>query len=235
MNFSAKGRVRGAGGCPRIGSRIVSPTGVVIISAVSAPHNHFAACPDCRVRVSASGCIGRADSSPSVRAGIISPAGVQEGAVVVSAPDDHFFAGPHCSVSEPGDGRIGGAGWSPTVCARIVSPASVQAVNAISGPAPDDYFTIGPHCGGEHSAIGRVRDAGGCPRVSAWRTAFRNIARALGPEKNQQCPRRQQKQVKRASNKMRSNGGATAPLHNPALQAPSLPGMARKCRDFSLP
>jgi hypothetical protein len=33
---------------------------------------------------------------------------------------------------------------------------------------------------------------------------------------------------------LRSNGGATAPLHNPALRTPSLPGMARKCRDFSL-
>ena len=44
---------------------------------ISAPDDHFTAGPDCRVTVSASGRVGGAGGCPTIRAGIVSPAGVQ--------------------------------------------------------------------------------------------------------------------------------------------------------------
>ena len=44
---------------------------------ISAPDDHFTAGPHCRVNVSASGRVGRAGGCPTIRAGIVSPAGVQ--------------------------------------------------------------------------------------------------------------------------------------------------------------
>ena len=41
------------------------------------PDDHFTAGPDCRVTLSASGRVGRAGGCPAIRAGIVSPAGVQ--------------------------------------------------------------------------------------------------------------------------------------------------------------
>ena len=63
------GRVGEAGGCPTVGTRVVFAAGVkeadwrVIISA---PDDHFAAGPDCRVPESASGRVGGARWSPCV-------------------------------------------------------------------------------------------------------------------------------------------------------------------------
>ena len=48
-----------------------------LIVIVSAPDDHFAAGPDCRVKVSGSGRVGGAGGCPTVRAGIVSAAGVQ--------------------------------------------------------------------------------------------------------------------------------------------------------------
>ena len=77
--------------------------------------------------VSGSGRVGGAGGRPTVRAGIVSPAGVQiVPTPVISAPDDHFAAGPHCRVIRSGSGRVGGAGGCPTIRAGIVSPAGVQ-------------------------------------------------------------------------------------------------------------
>src|SRR5215467_3048554 len=46
MAGSRRGRARGAGSCPRIGGRIVSPAGIQISSIVtSAPDDHFGAGP----------------------------------------------------------------------------------------------------------------------------------------------------------------------------------------------
>ena len=67
-----------------------------------------------------------AGGRPTIRAGIVSPAGVQIVAVIRSTPDDHFAAGPDCRVTESGRGRVGGAGGCPTIRAGIVSPAGVQ-------------------------------------------------------------------------------------------------------------
>ena len=43
----------------------------------STPDDHFTASPDCRVTVSGIGCVGRAGGCPTIRAGIVSAAGVQ--------------------------------------------------------------------------------------------------------------------------------------------------------------
>ena len=65
---------------------------------ISAPDDHFAASPDCRVIGSGVGRIGGAGGCPSISAGVILPAGIKSAVGVGSAPDDHFAAGPHCGV-----------------------------------------------------------------------------------------------------------------------------------------
>src|SRR4029077_19499871 len=85
-------RVGGAGGSPTIRAGIVSPAAVenaAVRAIKSAPDDHFTASPDCRVIVSASGCVGGAGGYPAVGGWIVSPAGVQN-AAVKSATDDHF-------------------------------------------------------------------------------------------------------------------------------------------------
>jgi hypothetical protein len=111
---SGSGRAGGAGSCPTVSAGIVSPAGVQIAAIISAPDDHFAAGPHCRVLVSGSGRAGGAGSCPTVGAGIVSPAGVQI-AAIKSAPNDHFAAGPHCRVKISGSGRAGGAGGCPRV------------------------------------------------------------------------------------------------------------------------
>ena len=64
----------------------------------TAPDDHFAAGPHCCVISSGSGRVGRAGSCPTIRAGIVSPAGVRVDAPS-STPDDHFTAGPDCCVA----------------------------------------------------------------------------------------------------------------------------------------
>ena len=110
----------------------------------SAPDDHFTASPHCRVTVSGSGRVGRAGGRPTIRAGIVSPAGVEKVAGVSSAPDDHFTAGPHCRVTVSGSGRVGGAGGRPTIGAGIVSPAGVQIVPLSSTP-PQTIISLPVH------------------------------------------------------------------------------------------
>ena len=99
---------------------------------MSAPDDHFTAGPDCRVNASGSGRVGGAGGCPTIRAGIVSPAGVRRRWRPSSAPDDHFTAGPDCRVTVSGSGRVGGAGGCPTIRAGIVSPAGVQIAVAIA-------------------------------------------------------------------------------------------------------
>ena len=97
MKFSGSGRACGAGGCPTIGAGIISAAGVEKGAAgESAPDDHFAAGPHCRVRGSAIWRVGGAGGCPTVGAGTVSPAGVEKAAVTEPAPDDHFAAGPYC-------------------------------------------------------------------------------------------------------------------------------------------
>ena len=91
----------------------------------SAPDDHFAAGPDCRVTASARGRVGRAGGCPAIRAGVVSPASVLTAAAPISTPDDHFTAGPDCRVIDSGLGRVGRAGGCPTIRAGIVASAGV--------------------------------------------------------------------------------------------------------------
>ena len=58
VKLSGSGRVGGAGGCPTIRARIVSPASVQEVTAViSTPDDHFTAGPDCRVRSRPAGAL----------------------------------------------------------------------------------------------------------------------------------------------------------------------------------
>ena len=79
-----------------------------------------------RVTNSGRGRVGSAGGCPTVGAGIVSAAGVQQ-AGDISAPDDHFTATPHCCVTNSDRGGVGGAGGCPTVGAGIVFAAGVKS------------------------------------------------------------------------------------------------------------
>ena len=66
---------------------------------MSAPDDHFTASPNCRVNFSGGGGIGRVSGYPTIRAGIVSAAGIN--VEMASAPDDHFIAGPDGRVQDP--------------------------------------------------------------------------------------------------------------------------------------
>ena len=68
----------GVGGCPTVGAWMIFSTGVKLGgNTLAAPDDHFTACPHSGVTVAGSGRVGDAGACPSVRARIISPAGVE--------------------------------------------------------------------------------------------------------------------------------------------------------------
>ena len=71
----------------------------------SAPDDHFTAGPDCRVKDSGSGRVGGAGGCPTIRAGIVSPAGVQMSRCHRIRPRRSF----HCQSRLPCD-RLGQSG-----------------------------------------------------------------------------------------------------------------------------
>src|SRR4029077_11234630 len=115
---------------------------IVTVPIIPSPYEHLSARPHSGVRHAANWRIRCADSCPTIRVGVISPAGVKE---IRSnpAPYDHFTATPYCCVSLSGFGCIGGAGGCPAVSHRIISPAGIQVAGAIA-TAPDEHFTTGP-------------------------------------------------------------------------------------------
>jgi len=197
--LAAIGRAGGAGGCPIVGAGIISPAGVQIVNRTiikkSAPDDHLAASPDCRVRAPHAWRVSSAGGCPTVCARIISPAGVQIVAKRAgpSAPDDHFSSGPDRCVIRSAIGRVGGAGGCPTIGNRIVSPARTRrswgwnwsarwgrawgwAWAWVWGwgwswgrsySAPDDHLTASPDCCVKGSGSGRADGAGGYPTVRA--------------------------------------------------------------------
>ena len=89
------GRIGGAGGGPTVGAGIVSPAGVQRLPPIrSAPDDHLAAGPHCRVLVSALGALVVLVAVQLSVLGLYLPP-VFNIASVVSAPDDHFAASPH--------------------------------------------------------------------------------------------------------------------------------------------
>src|SRR6266446_1365300 len=138
MSLSREGALRHR--CWRL--RAVSPAGVGI-RRLSTPDDHFTASPDRRVQLSGTGRVGGAGGCPTVRAGIVPPAGVHfvlARDISGSTPDDHFIAGPDRRVIVPASGRVGSAGGCPTIRAGIVSPAGVHIDIWIRGSTPDDHF-----------------------------------------------------------------------------------------------
>src|SRR5206468_9484904 len=125
------------------------------------------------------GCVGGGGGCPTIRAGIVSSAGVQNvEVIIISTPDDHFTSGPDCRVAESASGHVGPAGGCPTIGAGIVSAARVEIATAVP-PAPDDHFTAGPDCRVLGSGRGRVGDAGSpplvCARVGNFRQGVDNL------------------------------------------------------------
>src|SRR6266480_2068085 len=134
---------------------------------ISTPDNHFTAAPDCRVKFSCQGRVGGAGSCPTVRAGIVSGAGVQvAGRVAAACPDNHFIAGPDCRVPESGRGRVDDVGSCPTVHGGIVSPAGLERSGVVVS-APNNHFTASPDRRVTVSARWRVGGTGGYPTVCA--------------------------------------------------------------------
>src|SRR5262249_30823435 len=84
----------------RPGLRAVSPTGdEAAAKSSSSPDDHFTASPHCRVIESCGRRVGRGGGRPTIRAGIVSPAGVQDNEVLILSPaDDHFTTSQHCCV-----------------------------------------------------------------------------------------------------------------------------------------
>src|SRR5947207_460003 len=100
----------------------------MIVHAVekhSAPDDHLATSPHCRVVEPASGRVVRAHGRPAVRAWIIPPTGVQIARVAESAPDGHFAAGPYGGLTNSANGRVNSAYCRPTILARIVPSSSI--------------------------------------------------------------------------------------------------------------
>src|SRR5437870_4357459 len=65
---------------------------------------------------SGSGCVGRGGGRPTVRARIVSPAGVHiVSAFILSPPDDHFTASPHCRVIVSASRCVGCGGGYPVI------------------------------------------------------------------------------------------------------------------------
>jgi hypothetical protein len=108
------------------------------------------------------GRVANACSSPTIRSGIVSTAGVQSVEIVVdAAPDDHIAAGPHRRLRSSGNRRASRAGGCPTICPGFESSTCVRREAIFIAAAPDDHFTAIPDCRMRVTAIRRVRGAGG--------------------------------------------------------------------------
>src|SRR6476659_7997965 len=160
-----------------------------LIEMVAAPDNHFTATPHCRVTLSCRGRVASPRGYPTVRAGIVSRAGVKiVGAAGSSAPDNHFSAGPDRRVLVSARRRVGRAGGRPAIRAGIVFPAGVPIARTES--TPNDHFTASPDRCVVGSASGRVGDAGGCPAiVCAWRIPFGNSWKSVDAVCYSRCHR----------------------------------------------
>src|SRR4030095_2384924 len=99
---SGLGRVGRAGSCPAIADWIVPAASVEEgghDAILSAPNDHFTACPHGSVTGSAIRCVGCVSGRPTIRDGIVPAAGVKKVYGIVNpAPDDHFGTAPHCRV-----------------------------------------------------------------------------------------------------------------------------------------
>ena len=96
----------------------------LLSTIISTPNDHLAAGPHGRVKPRASGRVGQAGGCPTIRAGIVSPAGVESWPGNPSAPNNHFTAGPHCRVNGSSQGARWWCWWLSTYhrCIRSHHP-----------------------------------------------------------------------------------------------------------------
>src|SRR5436190_1302460 len=169
MVLSGRGRVRHAGGCPVVSSGIVSTAGVERRArppVTTAPNDHLAAGPHCRLVDSTHWRIGGARGCPTISARKVSPAGVRKVSVLVvdknSAPNDHFAAGPDRCRPTSRRRCVSRTSLCPVIGHWIVSPAGIQLPIAVIMSAPDDHLDASPHCRVKISTHRRI-DSGGVP------------------------------------------------------------------------
>lgn len=130
--------------------RTISASAVQVaikLESSTSPDDHFAATPDCRVQVAGSGCTAAGRSSPTVYAGSVAAAIVQNDTREIkinTAPDDHLVAGPHCRVITSAKGRAASACCRPTVRGGIVPAAGVDVVGIGVITAPHDHLGAAP-------------------------------------------------------------------------------------------
>ena len=164
------GREGGGGRCPTVRVGVVSAASVECHRRGperATPDDHFAARPDCRVKVSGGGRVGCSRRHPTVRSRIVSAAGIEKiRSPDATAPHDHFTASPHRCMLPSGFRRVAHGGHRPTIRAGIVSPATVQKA-AITISTPNDHFTAGPHRRVTGSGFRRVSSASGYPTIRA--------------------------------------------------------------------
>jgi hypothetical protein len=107
--------------CPGVGCGIVPSAGIKVgrgIEVDAAPNDHLRACPDSCMTFSRRRRVCGAGSGPTVRAGIVSAAGIQviaKAAAIIPAPDNHFSARPHRTRKGSPTGRSGRGCGSPCV------------------------------------------------------------------------------------------------------------------------
>ena len=131
----------------------------------SAPDDHFAAGPDRRVTASGSGRVGGAGGCPTIRAGIVSPAGVQRACQLIR-PTRSF----HCQSRLPCDLRAAGA-LVVLVAVQLFVPGLYLPPVFNSRTHCQIHPRRSFHCQSRlpcaRSCIGRVGGAGGCPTIGA--------------------------------------------------------------------
>src|SRR6266550_3688215 len=126
------------------------------------PDDHFAASPHRGVTNSCSRCVHGVSGRPTIGAGVISTACVENAAA--PAPDNHLAAGPYGGVLVS-CGRHGiGTSSRPTIGARIVSSAGVEQGEEIVS-APHDHLTPSPHCCMKTACVRRVARTCRCPTI----------------------------------------------------------------------
>src|SRR6478672_10745850 len=153
---------------------------------MSAPDDHFTACPHSCVEISRGRRVSGARRYPTVGAWVISTASVQVDTYtryIKPTPDNHFTARPNCRMTASVIGRIAGGGSCPTICAGVVPPATVK-IRHVRGvlSAPHDHFAASPYCRGTTSCGWRVGGAGSCPSIGAGIVSPASVVNGSAPD-----------------------------------------------------
>src|SRR6266480_328640 len=147
MMESDRGGIYDARRYPSVGAEIIFPACIKIPAAeFPAPNDHFAPSVHCGLRVSRRRRIVQACGNPTVRAQVVSAAGVRVvERFIDAAPDDHYTAGPQRAVAKSCGRRVRSAGGCPGICLWIVSGAGVK-LGGVVRSAPHDHLAAAPDC-----------------------------------------------------------------------------------------